>query len=176
MAQTKYVNVTGYAEYAKVFPENRDMPENASHAGIKKMLKQTDGQYSLNFYPADETEMAKLFGPLEEVMYGGHPRVKEGDTSLGLGKFVSFKRKHKDVKETSKGEVDFGGAPSVVHWDEDSKGKPWSYEDDGLIGNGTKVKVKVSVYGEGESQSVRLEKVGIIDHVPFEVSEDGERF
>ena len=176
MAQTKYVNVTGYAEYAKVFPENRDMPGMTDHPGVNKMLKQHDGQYSMNFYPENEDEMKKLFGPLSEKMYGGGDRLKEGNPELGLGKFISLKRKHKDIKQKANGEeIDLGGTPQIVHWDEDSKGKQWSYENDGLIGNGSKVIVKFTVYGEGETQSVRLEKVGIIDHVPFEMAE-GDRF
>ena len=44
----------------------------------------------------------------------------------------------------------------------------WDYIEDGALGNGTKAKVKISIYGEGATASVRLEKVGILEHVPFE--------
>jgi len=173
--KTVYVTIKAVLEYAKVFPENRDMPDNATHAGIKKMLKAADGQYSVNVYPTDEAELNKAFGPLEHEMYGGHARLKEGNSEFGVGKFFALKRKHSDIKETVKGEVNFGGAPEVVHWGEDNKNTPWSFEDDGLLGNGTEAIVKFSVYGTGDSQSVRLEKIGIVNHVAYEQA-DGERF
>ena len=173
--KTQYITVRGFAEYAKIFPENRDTADKATHPGIKKMLKQSDGQYSINFYPADDTEMNKCFGPLAHEMYGGGERLKEGQP-YGTGKFFALKRKHSDIKETIKGEMEFGGVPEVVHFsDDDKKGKPWSFEDDGAIGNGSEVLVKFTVYGQGTTQSVRLEKVGIISHIPFEAN-DGERF
>jgi hypothetical protein len=172
--KTQYITARGFAEYAKVFPENRDTADKATHPGVKKMLKAHDGQYSINFYPADETEMNKCFGPLAHEMYGGGERLKEGQ-SYGTGKFFNLKRKHTDKKDTVKGEMEFGGVPTVVHYtDDDNKGKPWDFEADGAIGNGSEALVKFSVYGEGTTQSVRLEKIGIISHVPYET--DGERF
>ena len=173
--KTTYVTVDGYAEYAKVFPENRDTADKTTHPGIKKMLNQSNGQYSINFYPVDETELNKCFGPLSHKMYGGVVRLREG-RDLGVGKFIQLKRKHEDIRTTAKGEVNFGGPVEVVHFseDEDTKGKPWSFEEDGTIGNGSLVRVKFSVYGEGTTQSVRLEKVGVIEHVAYEA--DGERF
>jgi len=58
-----------------------------------------------------------------------------------------------------------GGAPSVTHG---ITNNPWDNIEDGALGNGTKAKVKISIYGEGSTASVRLEKVGILEHVPFE--------
>ena len=172
--KTTYVTARGFAEYAKVFPENRDLAEKSTHPGVKKMLKQSDGQYSINFYPADETEMKKCFGPLAHELYGGGERLKEG-ADYGTGKFFNLKRKHSDIRTTAKGDVDFGGRVEVVHFaDDDNKGNAWSFEDDGLIGNGSEVLVKFSVYGEGTTQSVRLEKVGVINHVPYQAG--GDRF
>jgi hypothetical protein len=61
------------------------------------------------------------------------------------------------------------------------KDQPWIYQDDdgeyidGALGNGTKVLMKYTTYGEGESQTVRMVKIGVIDHVEYN-PEDGERF
>jgi hypothetical protein len=173
--KTQYVTARGYAEYAKVFPENRDMADKTSHPGVKKMLKQHDGQYSINFYPADETELNKCFGPLAHELYGGGERLKEGQ-AFGVGKFINLKRKHTDIKDTKKGPMEFGGAPEVVWWTEADKGQVWDWETDGPIGNGSEIIIKFSVYGEGTTQSVRLEKVGVINHIPYEAGNNGDRF
>jgi hypothetical protein len=173
--KTQYITARGFAEYAKVFPDNRDTADKATHPGVKKMLKQSDGQYSINFYPADETEMKKCFGPLAHEMYGGGERLKEGQ-DFGTGKFFNLKRKHSDVRTTQKGDVDFGGPVDVVWWtDDERKGNPFTLEGDGAIGNGSEVIVKFSVYGEGTTQSVRLEKVGVVNHLAYEL-EGGDRF
>ena len=175
--KTEYVTIKAIAQYAKVFPQNRDMADKASHPGVKKMLKQHDGQYSIDVYPLNDAELNKAFGPLSNEMYGGGERLKEGDSSFGVGKYFTLKRKHKDVKDTAKGEVDFGGAPEVVHWGDDNKNQPWDFETDGALGNGTEIIVKFSVYGEGTTQSVRLEKVGIVNHVPYNTDgSGGDRF
>ena len=48
----------------------------------------------------------------------------------------------------------------------------WDIENDGLIGNGTLAKVKFQVYmPDGvptTADTIRLEKLGIIDHVTYE--------
>ena len=48
--------------------------------------------------------------------------------------------------------------------------------DWGALGNGTKAKVKISIYGKGSTASVRLEKVGIIEHVPYKELEMEDRW
>lgn len=172
--ETKWGQATGYLEWAKVFPTNRDT--TSTDAKVQKFLKKHDGQYSVNFYPADEEEEEKLWnlGLSNEVYNSPHPRYRDGNPDLGTGKYFIFKRRHKDIKDTKKGEIDFGGAPKVVHWYEGRMGDPWNIESDGLLGNGTKATVKISVYGTDESQTVRLEALGIIDPVFYE-SEDGPR-
>lgn len=56
----------------------------------------------------------------------------------------------------------------------DDKGKnvKWDIESDGLIGNGTLAKVKFQVYmPDGvptTADTIRLEKIGVIDHVAYE--------
>jgi hypothetical protein len=69
---------------------------------------------------------------------------------------------------------DFGGAPAVTHGVTSQK---WDNIVDGNLGNGTKVKVKISIYGEGATAAVRLEKVGVVEHVPYqELAEADDRW
>ena len=38
----------------------------------------------------------------------------------------------------------------------------------GVLGNGTKVRVKLVCYGSGRMSGMRLEKVGVLEHVPYD--------
>ncbi len=182
MAGTKWIQVDGFVEWAMVFPENRDL--KSSNPRVQKALDKVDGMYKVAFYPKDEAEWDKLWkaGLSEEVYNSDKPRRQSGNSDFGVGDFFIIKRKNKDIKEITDrdtGELiehNFGGAPEIVHWSEDKRGEPWSYEDDGALGNGTEVKMKLSIYGEHNdpSATVRLEKLGIVNHVEY--NPDGERF
>lgn len=180
MAGTNYVQLRGYAEWAQLFEDNRD--RESTHPGTNKMLKACDGQYKFNFYPATEEELQKAKDAgLSEDMYGGGQRFKNGTDGLGCGKFFQLKRKHRDIKEfvTKTGESkteDFGGAPEIVHWNDERRNEPWNRETDGYINNGAEVVVKFSIYGEGTSQTVRLIKVGVVKNATREEGSNGERF
>lgn len=167
MSKTKFHQARGYLEYAKVFEENRDL--KSPHKGIQKKLTQTDGEYKVNFYPATKEEKEKMLSRgLSDPMYGGYPRFKEGNSEFGIGEYVVFKRCHIDPS----GYEDLGGPPSVIHFDEESPHfrEDWSFEKDGALGNGTEVELKYTTYGEGEGQSVRLYKIGVLDHVEYDNS------
>jgi hypothetical protein len=174
--KTQWHTAEGYVEYAQVFEQNRDMGTNGSNANVDKARKKTDGLYKVAFYPADEENFQKMKSALSDPMFQGHPRWKEG-SDLGVGYYTVLTRKHLDPS----GVEDFGGAPQVVHWGADNKDQPWIYQDDngefvdGALGNATKVLMKYTTYGEGESQTVRMVKIGVIDHVEY-VPDDGERF
>jgi len=189
MSTTKYVQIDAFLMWAKVFEENRDTAAKAkangvTHKGVLKFLEKFDGQYLVDVIPATEDDLKKVQEALTDTLYGGNPRFKDSD--LGAGKSFQLSRKHDDkhvFKDRDTGEdkpVDFGGEPDVVWWnDEKGKGTKWDKHTDGFIGNGTLAKVKFSVYmSESQptvSDTIRLEKLGIVDHVAFE-SEGGERF
>jgi hypothetical protein len=46
---------------------------------------------------------------------------------------------------------------------------PWDWEEDGLVGNGSKAIVKLDVW---EGKITTLEKVAIVDHVVYESNTD----
>lgn len=150
MGKTKYGVFDGEIFYARVFEGNMDNGE--FHA-------KTEGQFNCVFIPKDDEELQKLIkmGFPEKSM--GNSMVKEYDVAGGR-KGVKLKRPNKHPKIE-----DFGGAPIVTHGVSD---KVWDMDTDGELGNGTKVKVKVSIYGSGERASIRLEKVAVIEHVPYE--------
>lgn len=168
--KTQWHTAEGFVEYAQVFEENRDMGTNGKNANVDKARKKTNGLYKVKFYPADQENFDKMKAVLSDPMFQGHPRWIDGE-DYGVGKYTMLTRKHEDPS----GVEDFGGQPEIVHWEGERKNDPWSYEDDGALGNGTKVLMKYTTYGEGESQTVRMVKIGVIDHVEY-VQEEGEMF
>ncbi len=171
MSNTKFVQLRGYIEWAKIFYDNRDLV--STNKGVQNMLKEADGVYKLNFYPKDDEELKKAKNcGLSEDLYGGGQRFKHTG-NFGCGRYFELKRKHRDVKEVNGEEKDFGGPVEIV-WFNGERGHnvPWNRETDGTIGNGSEVVVKFTVYGEGTGQTVRLIKIGVVNHVVFEGSED----
>ena len=156
MAKTNIVEMTGFVEWAKIFPENMD--DNM------EFHSETQGQFNMNFYPESEGEFEKFFSAGAPTSSMGHDTIKLGNADIGLGKFVRLKRpnKHKSGIE------DFGGAPAVYDFREGPSMKRWDFAEDGELGNGSKVKVKVSIFGTGSRASIRLEKVAVLEQVVFE--------
>lgn len=153
--KTKYGVFEGQLYYSKLFIDNMD--DHEYH-------EKTQGQFNTVFIPKDEAELNKIVALGFPEVSMGNKMIKEwavADDRKGM------KLKRPNVHPS--GIEDFGGAPSVT------KGKtntPWDYIEDGALGDGTTALVKLSIYGEGATASVRLEKVGILEHVPYdEVSE-----
>lgn len=161
MAKTKIVKMTGFVEYARVFPQNMD-------ANMEFHAK-TEGQYNVNFYPETEADFERFFAAGAPQATMGHDTIKLGNSELGMGKFVKLKRPHKHPS----GIEDFGGAPLVFDFTNGESTKKWDMDTDGELGNGTKVHVKVSIYGEGPRASIRLERIAVVDHVEFDGAEGG---
>ena len=182
--KTEWVQINDYMFWAKVFEENSDTVERAkrqgvTHKGVLKGLEASEGKYTVEVIPATQDDLDKVQKVLTDDLYGGRHRYK--DVDLGVGKSFELERKHlnkhvfKDRETGEEKEYDFGGQPDIV-WFNDDKGKnvKWNIETDGLIGNGTLAKVKFQVYmPDGvptTADTVRLEKIGIIDHVTYETN------
>ena len=150
---TQYVEATGEIYYARVFPQNIDDAEFHQDKG---------GQYNCVFIPADDSQMSKLTdaGFPESIM--NYAQIKEYEVAGGR-KGMKLKRNNKHPKIE-----DFGGAPKVLDWTNGRGSKPWDFDTDGALGNGTKVTVKVSIYTGGRSPITRLEGVAVLDHVEYE--------
>ena len=158
-------NMEMILEWAKVFPENKDEGGDGNTAA--KKVKKMGGQYSVNAYFTDQEQIDKLVQDGLDLMPMGNKRIKEGNSEFGLGQYMKLGRFHnneviytdKNGKEQS---VDHGGAPIVADLRMGVENKRhWSYEDDGLIWNGSKAQVLFETYSQGAG--VRLIAIGITE-------------
>ena len=151
--KTTIVTMTGFVEYARIFPENMDT--NDYHA-------KTQGQYNVNFYPETQEDFGAYFEAGAPVSALGYDTIKVGNTELATGKFLKFKRPnvHPAVEE-------WGGPPAVFDFREGPGMKKWDFELDGEVGSGSKVTIKVSVWTDGKKSFQRLEKVAVHELVEF---------
>lgn len=154
----KTIVMTGYVEYARVFKHNMDAnPEF-----------HPTGQFNVNFYPESQEDLQKFWDSGVPESFRGNSRLKsprEGD-GYGIGQFIRLKRDNENRISD-----DLGGPPEVVWFTEGNENKAWDTDTDGELGNGTKVRVKVTVYGSGDRTGHRLEKIGVLDLVPYEKRE-----
>lgn len=158
-------------EYAKVFPENADMGDpNGPRAA--QAIHDKGGQYTVNAYFTSEDQIQELVDGGLDLRPMNNDRIKEGNKEFGIGKFITLKRPVPDNIKTFENkngtvEVNYGGQPGVVNLTEGSENKRWwSFEDDGLIGNGSKAMVQFETYSNGAG--VRLKNVGVTEHVAYE--------
>ena len=158
-SKSKYGVFEGELYYARVFEEDIDTSE---------YHEKTQGQYNVMFVPKDSDEINRMvsMGFPETAM--GKQMIKAYDIAGGR---VGMKLKRANVN--SKVEA-FGGAPGVT---KGTTNTPWDFVEDGALGNGTVAKVKISIYVKGETTIVRLEKIGVIEHVPYtEMAEAEDRW
>ena len=147
---TRIVKVTGIAEWAKVFEQNRDLtgwkPTEEAEGNYEKF----DGACTINMI-LDDVEVAKLAAAKS-------PRQPKPDPE-GRGMIVKFDRKFNTGYDWS------GGAPSVTK----SDGSTWDYDSDGSIGNGSTVEATVAIYDIPKYGNVgsRLESLKVLDHVQY---------
>ena len=149
--KTKYGVFEGSLYYARVFDDNMDSSD---------YHESTQGQFNVMFVPKDSEEVNRMVGMGFPETAMGNQMIKPIDAADGK---VGMKLKRPNVHPS--GIDDFGGAPAITKGTTTSK---WDFVEDGALGNGTTAKVKLSIYGEGSTASVRLEKIGILDHVPYE--------
>ena len=141
---TRKVKLTGIAEWAKVFPQNRDME------GFDGAYRDCNGACTIDLILDDEN-LATL--KASRSMKRGVPDPQ------GRGTKVKLVRKYDTGKDWD------SGAPVVKKLD----GSDWDYNIDGTIGNGSTVEVVLSVYDTKMKSIVgtRLDAVTVIDHVEY---------
>lgn len=147
---TRKVKLTGLGYWAKVFEDNRDK------TGYEDALVEIGGQTTIDM-DLDNEQMDKLKKAKSML------RGKDSPDNDGLTR-VRFKRKWQEQYG--------GGEPEVVKAD----GSKWDYDEDGPIGNGSKVEVTLSVYDTSRKLIVgtRLEKVKVVEHKPYNPDADDE--
>jgi hypothetical protein len=110
--------------------------------------------YTFPFYP-DDGSLA-IFEEMKKKY-----KLRNNIRSDDKGKFMVLRRPH-DAREYE-GKVIFeGGAPKVLNAD----GSP--FDPDVIIGNGSKVSVLLEVYGTERTGGSRVEKVKVLELVPYE--------
>ena len=141
---TRKVKLTGIAEWAKVFTQNRDME------GFDGVYKDHNGACTIDLI-MDEDNLAAL--KASRSMKKGSPDPQ------GRGTKVKFVRKFDTGRDWD------SGAPTVKK----SDGSDWDFSSDGPIGNGSTVEVELSVYDTSRPNIVgtRLDKVTVLDHVEY---------
>jgi hypothetical protein len=148
---TRKVKLTGIAEWAKVFPQNRDMK------GYEGAYEGCNGACTIDvILDSDNMEALKASRSIKR----GTPDPE------GRGTKVKFVRKFDTGKDWD------SGAPLVTKSDDTS----WDYDLDGPIGNGSTVEVLLSVYDTRMKNIVgtRLDKVKVLDHVEYVGNPVGE--
>lgn len=147
---TRKVKLTGLGYWAKVFEDNRDK------TGFEDALVEIGGQTTIDM-DLDAEQMAKL--QKSKSMKRGSPSPDNDGMTR-----VRFTRKWTEQYG--------GGEPEVVKAD----GTKWDYDEDGAIGNGSKVEVTLSVYDTSRKGIVgtRLEKVKVLEHKPYNPDVDDE--
>lgn len=154
---TRIVKVTGIAEWAKVFEQNRDLTGWKPTEEAEGNYEKYNGACTINVI-LDDVEVAKLAAAKS-------PRQPKPDPE-GRGMIVKFDRKFSTGYDWS------GGAPSVTK----SDGSTWDYDSDGSIGNGSTVEATVAIYDIPKYGNVgsRLESLKVLDHVQYIQPQDDE--
>ena len=170
-------------EYPKVFEENLDMGDHDGPTAAQAVAKK-GGQFVVNGYFTNEDQIDQLYGDGLDPSPMNSPRIIQGNSEFGIGKFMKLKRYKDNIKvfQDKFGkdvEVDYGGTPKVVDLTKGEGNKRmWSFEEDGALGNGTVAKVQFETYSNGAG--VRLMNIGVVNHVKYEsssvMSEDDKLF
>lgn len=164
-------------EWAKIFPENADMGDPKGNNAARSVAAK-GGQFIVNGYFTDESQIEKLLSEGLQAEVNGHPRIISGNEVYGIGKYMKLKRLINDVKTFTDRHGkeftrDFGGAPNVVDLRDGVENKRrWSFADDGPLGNGTKARVQFETYVNGSG--VRLINIGVLDLVEYSSNETVE--
>ena len=141
---TRRVKLSGIAEWAKVFEQNRDMQ------GYEGAYEDCNGACTIDVI-LDDDNMSNLQASRS---------MKRGKVDPeGRGTVVRFVRKFDTGRDWD------SGAPVVLKED----GTRWDFDVDGPIGNGSDVDVYLSVYDTKMKSIVgtRLDKVAVTKHRPY---------
>tara|TARA_R100001086_G_scaffold247411_1_gene181595 strand:- start:448 stop:978 length:531 start_codon:yes stop_codon:yes gene_type:complete len=152
---TRIVKLTGIAEWAKVFEQNRDL------TGWKPTL-QAEGSYE-KYNGACTIDMILDEDNITKLQAARSSKTPKLDPE-GRGMRVKFDRKFDTGYDWS------SGAPVVKKAD----GSAWDFETDGIIGNGSTVETTVAIYDLPKygNTGTRLESIKVIDHVEYTQDQD----
>ncbi len=162
---TTYKMYEGVAEWARLFEHNMDKGEGDSDAAAT--VREMGGQYKMDLLVDDATKAKMIADGIPENQLGY--QMFKADPETGLWRY-KVKRPHlsKNLMDKETGKPVVFGPPNVVDWAKVEKGiEPNKWDDQVLIGNGSKVKVKLSIYKNGKKRIIRLESVAVVDLVEY---------
>lgn len=150
--------------WAQLREEKRDMgPGDGSD--VDKKIKEHEGYYKAELVMDDQT---KEFLLSKGVSNKGMHANNWGTDEEGN---ITFKVKRPHINPKLKDEAGnpiYMGPPKVLYDNGDGTNRPWDWEKDGLIGNGSEVKVRLDVYAKNGRNINTLELVKVTDLVVFE--------
>jgi len=178
---TRYIQIKGVIEWAKVFEQNRD------RTGPGGAWKDHNGGTSVDMLlDEDNVEILEASGStklgVQDRRYG-----KEGEDDVIITFVGEAPRKGQKIpkgftekdriglpryKMTRMWDETFGhmGGPAIAHAD----GAPWTLDNDGLIGNGSVGIAHLEVYTTGNDLvGTRLNGLQVLEHVVFESDRTG---
>lgn len=165
--KTKFLQLHGIFEWAKVFEETRDM------IGANGAYEACDGACTLDLIVTPDVyqQLADTGSQKSPLILdkNGKWRGERTWSSKEQGKSFLDALEEADqlkVKLVRKWKAPhtYGGAPQVAHVD----GSAWSLQEDGLIGNGSKGIAYVSVYEAKGLVGTRLDGVQVLEHVVYD--------
>ena len=153
---TRIVKLTGIAEWAKVFEQNRDLTGWKPTLQAEGSYEKYKGACTIDMILDDEN-IAKL----QAAKCAKDPKVDPE----GRGMKVKFDRKFDTGYDWS------SGAPRVTKSDDSA----WDFDNDGTIGNGSIVEATIAVYDLPKygNTGTQLESVKVLDHVQYIQPQDG---
>lgn len=171
---TKWNVYDGVARWARLFQHNMDKGDGDSDAAQK--VRDEGGQYKMDFLVDDATKAKMIADGIPENSLGYSMFKLDEESGLWVYK---VKRPHlsKYLKDENTGEPVVMGPPKVVDWNKVTANiAPATWDEEVLIGNGSKVKVKMFVYKSSKKRVIRLESVAVVELVPYESTNSNVRW
>ena len=169
MSKTKYVYLTGKAQYARLREDNRDMGANLPEGSDQRnKIEAEDCHYIMNLLVTPEAKKQAIADgvPNRGMMAQLWKEDAEGNP------YYKCKRVHKNNKLKDRETGEFGvifGPPKVLIVNAEGKNEP--FNDD--IGNDSVTTVKLSVY---DDKIVTMEAVRVDELIEWVRDEDDNRF
>ena len=148
-----FVDFEGTAKFARVFEHNRDMGDNLDDGDQKTKIQNEQGHYVLNVYITPETKKKMIADGVPNKGMVGQLFKEDNEGNL----FYKAKRPHFNPRIQGGKEM---GPPVVM----DADSVEW--DDQVLIGNGSKLKVRLDVW-DGKISTLHAVKVlELTEYVP----------
>ena len=154
-----YVDFEGTAKFAKVFEHNRDMGENLMDGDQKNKIIAEQGHYLLTVEITPETKKQMIAAGVPDKGMVGQLFKEDDEGNLSY----KCKRPHFNPR-LNRGEGEVMGAPVVM----DGENEGW--DEEVLIGNGSKLKVRLDVW---DGKIVTLHAVKVLELVEYTPDKTG---